>query len=126
MRDVLARYKDKRITIQATVLRFGSHTKLTGRAFQTILLGTVETPEGVILADHCWVYFTKALRDLYLYPGDRLQATARVRVYRKGYVGLESLRKEPGGLDYTLEHLQDCACIQRAQTNGRHDGDESG
>lgn len=116
MREALARLKDQRITIHATVRRQGRMARLQGQQFPTLLLGNVQLPDGTALAEHCWVYLTKTLRELELVPGDVLQCTARVRVYRKGYVGIDSLHKSPGGIDYTFEHLDTCVCIQRAAT----------
>jgi hypothetical protein len=113
MRDILARYNDQRLTILATVLRHGWHSRANGRQFPTLLLGNVHTVSGTRLCEHCWVYRTSTLHALALQPGDLLQCTARVRKYTKGYGGRHATGQRPTGIDYAFEHLEHCVCVLR-------------
>lgn len=119
MREVLARFNDQRIAIRATVLREGAHTRPSSQRFATLLLGQVQTPEGLLLCEHAWVYYTAALRALALQPGDVLQCTARVRRYQKGFLGAHAYRRSPSGIDYTFEHLDTCVCVYRSTLSGQ-------
>ena len=113
MRENLARYANTRLAVQGTVVREG--VRLAGHAtFPTLLLSTLTTPEGSFLADHCWIALTRKLKELALQPGDILACLAHVRQYRKGYLGTAMMLPWTHGVDYTLERLEQCACVQRA------------
>lgn len=122
MRELLARLKDQRILIRAIIKRYGSFNRIHGQKFPTILLGNVQLHDGTPLCDHCWVFLTKTLRELALQPGDVLQCSARVRLYKKGYIGHAHYSEKPPGTDYSFEHLEACVCLQRAHETGGVNG----
>lgn len=126
MRERLARFKDQRISIRALVRRRGSFSRVSGQKFPTILLANVQLHDGTPLADHVWIFETRALRELALQPGDLLACSARVRVYTKGYIGHAHYAEKPPGTDYSFEHLEACVCLRRAKDRRETYGQESG
>lgn len=105
MREELQSREGKRGRFSGTVKRFGSKPAYRGPALATLLLVDVRDEAGNEVTDHLWFVVRKQLKELNLQPGDKIEFTARVKPYAKGYRGRRDLDDAaPVSVDYKLSH----------------------
>lgn len=105
MREALQQRHGKRGQFSGTVQRFGSKPAYRGPNLVTLLLVDVRDEAGTEVADHLWFVVRKQLKSLNLQPGDKIEFTARVKEYVKGYRGRREMDDAaPLSLDYKLSH----------------------
>jgi hypothetical protein len=105
MREVLQDREGKRGRFTATVKRFGSKPAYRGPNLITLLLVDVRDEAGTVVTDHLWSVVRKQLKELSLQPGDKIEFTARVKSYVKGYRGRREDYDLPSvSVDYKLSH----------------------
>jgi hypothetical protein len=105
MREALKERNGKRGRFYGTVKRFGSKPAYKGPPIVTLLLAVVRDEAGTQVTDHLWFVVRKQLKDLNLKPGDKIEFTARVKEYVKGYLGRRELDDAtPPSIDYKLSH----------------------
>ena len=105
MREELQQRNGKRGRFSGTVKRFGSKPAYRGPNLVTLLLVDVRDEAGNEVTDHLWFVVRKQLKELNLQPGDRIEFTARVVEYVKGYKGRRELDDAPPvSVDYKLSH----------------------
>jgi len=106
MRKPLQSLNGQRLTIHATISRFGTKPGWHGATLSTVLLLDVRrSTDNTPLTDHLWFTCGKQFAALHLQPGDRIQLDARVTPYEKGYHGrrAEATGEAWSALDYRLE-----------------------
>ncbi len=109
MREALQERQGKRGRFSGTVKRFGTKPAYRGPAQVTLLLVDVRDEQGTEVTDHIWFVVRKQLKELNLQAGDKIEFTARVKPYTKGYRGSRDRYDEfddrPGvSTDYKLSH----------------------
>lgn len=97
MRDALAAYEGRRITVTATVMKHSMRLGWAGVREPTILLSTITMVDGTLLTDHVWLTVGKRLAAADLHQGDVVQFSARVALYRRGF------HREPDGTVHFTE-----------------------
>jgi hypothetical protein len=104
MREQLEKIEDLRTKFTAVFARFGEKSSYRGPPKKTVLLTYVRNYRGDLLTDHVWLNLTAQLAAANLHPGDLIEFHARVKEYRKGYLGrLEELDLPPPSYDYGLK-----------------------
>ncbi|ABG60194.1 hypothetical protein [Cytophaga hutchinsonii] len=104
MREKLKKIKNERITVVATVSRYGTKKAYKGNDLPTVLLTNIKDAEGNELTDHLWINLTKGYNTLGCSLGDKIQFNARVKDYTKGYRGHREDVYKPISVDYKLSH----------------------
>lgn len=105
MREVLQEREGKRGRFSGTVKRFGKKPAYKGPDLITLLLVDVRDEADNEVTDHLWFVVRKQLKELNLQPGDKIEFTARVKSYIKGYRGRrEDFDLPPMSRDYKLSH----------------------
>jgi len=105
MREVLQSRNGKRGRFSGTVKSFGKKKAYRGPDLVTLLLVDIRDEQGTEVADHLWFVVRKQLKALDLQPGDKIEFTARVKPYIKGYRGRRDLDDAaPVSTDYKLSH----------------------
>jgi hypothetical protein len=84
MREKLKEICGVRARFRGRFERFGERTS-GGYVKRMALLSDITDSKGNEMCDHIWLNLTKAVKALELKPGDRIEFTARVRPYTKGY-----------------------------------------
>lgn len=96
MRTGLQAIEEKRQTFTGVFERIGYKPGYRGSAStMTVLVRNVRNKKGKFLANHVWLNYTKALQELNLDRGNRIEFQARVKEYRKG---------SKGSIDYRLSY----------------------
>jgi hypothetical protein len=104
MRKELAPINEVRCTFTGTFVRIGTKSSF-GYPKQTLLLADVKNSDDKVVTDHTWLNFTKGFAALDLNPGDVVRFDARVKKYRKGYLGYrDDVYDKPVETDYKLSH----------------------
>lgn len=86
MRAELSDYNNRYIKVVCTFVRFGDKNGSKGKS--TVLIrDLINADTGEFLADHMWIEATKEIRNLYLYPDDKIYFVGKVSKYKKGYRG---------------------------------------
>jgi len=83
MREGLMAFDGQRLAVTAMVERFGCRARFSDVFEETLLLRNVRTIDGVLLADHLWLFMGARFGAVDPQPGDVLCFTARVRPYVK-------------------------------------------
>lgn len=115
MRYKLEKYLGTRITIVASVKRYGARVDYVGNQIKTILLGGVKTLDGDDLTDHIWFTCGKSFENLRLQIGDTIQFQAKPKRYMKGYVGRRDVDDRPIQQDIKL--CNPTKIVKRSQKN---------
>jgi hypothetical protein len=105
MREELKAREGKRGKFSGTVARFGQKPAYKGPPIVTMLLRNVCDEQGTQVTDHLWFVVRKQLKELNAQPGDKIEFTARVKPYVKGYRGRRESEDLPSpSVDYKLSH----------------------
>jgi hypothetical protein len=105
VREFLKEREGKRGRFSGTVKRLGSKPAYRGAPLPTLLLVDVRDEAGTLVTDHLWFTVRKQMKELNLQPGDKIEFTARVKPYVKGYRGRrEDDYLPPMSVDYKLSH----------------------
>lgn len=87
MRNELAKQIGERKKFRAVFDRIGKKINYRGYSEETILLkNIVDVDANKLVADHVWFAYTKGFERALLHLGDKIEFTARVKEYKKGYV----------------------------------------
>ena len=121
MRKELKKIEGERDLFIARFVREGSKTGFKGAPLPTILLMDIRrVSDNKLMCDHLWFNKTKAFTALPLTPGLTVQFSARVKQYKKGYlgkrVGLDRQIKE----DFKLSHptqVEIAGGLRKGKTN---------
>lgn len=104
MRKRLKERVGQRLEFTGVFDRLGSKPGYMG-GVRTVLLREVRFKrDGTPATDHLWFSLTKGFDDLGLSPGEKVEFTARVRRYLKGYLGQRHGDVKPPEVDYRLAH----------------------
>jgi hypothetical protein len=105
VREKLKEREGKRGRFTGTVKLFGKKPAYKGPALDTLLLVDVRDEAGTEVTDHLWFVVRKQLKELNLQTGDKIEFTARVKPYVKGYRGRrDDYDLPPVSVDYKLSH----------------------
>jgi hypothetical protein len=107
VREELKQRDGKRGRFTGTVKRFGKKPAYKGAPLDTLLLVDLRDEAGTEVTDHLWFVVRKQLKELNLQPGDKIEFTARVTTYIKGYRGRREDdwdRHTAVSVDYRLSH----------------------
>lgn len=83
MRDELADYRGKRITVIGCFDHFGHRVERDGRKVVTALFQGIEMSDGEFLCPHCHIQFADNMRAYDLQHGERVQFLAIVMSYKR-------------------------------------------
>ena len=112
MRVQLKELCSKKDTVfQATIERFSVISMKAKR--KTILLSNITVEDGLIVTDHVWLNLTKTWNDYQI--GDRVEFTATIQTYKKGYKGkiiFKQIRR-PIESDFKLTNIKGVKLINR-------------
>lgn len=116
MRTELQALDGRRVTFTATFDRYGAYRKgsVAGR---TILLKDVRTLDGRFIAQHIWLNYTAGFdKEGEFVSGERVQFTAMVKPYVKGYFGdrIDDRLARPYTVDYRFTYPRDVVRIGMA------------
>jgi len=109
MRTELQALEGRRLTFTATFDRYGAYRK-GGVAGRTILLRDVRTLDGRFIAHHIWLNYTAGFdKEGEFMHGERVQFTAMVKPYVKGYFGdrIDDRLARPYAVDYRFSYPRD-------------------
>jgi len=105
MRHEMKKIEDVRAVFTGIFVRLGSKPGWRGRMEETVLLKDIREGQGCIVANHLWFNRTVGFAKLALVEGDAVRFCARVKPYRKGYMGRrEDVYDAPVERDYKLSH----------------------
>lgn len=113
MRADLQALEGRRVTFTATFEKYGVFRK-HGVVGRTILLKDVRTLDGRFIAQHIWLNYTAGFdKEGEFVRGERVQFTAMVKPYVKGYFGdrIEDRLARPYMVDYRFTYPRDVVRI---------------
>jgi len=116
MRADLQALEGRRVTFTAMFDKYGVFRK-RGVAGRTILLTDVRTLDRRFIAQHIWVNYTAGFdKEGEFVQGERVEFTAMVKSYVKGYFGdrIDDRLARPYAIDYRFTYPRDVVRIGMA------------
>lgn len=116
MRTDLQALEGRRVTFTATFDKYGVYRK-HGVVGRTILITDVRTFDGRFIAQHIWLNYTAGFdKEGAFVQGERVQFTAMVKPYVKGYFGdrIDDRLARPYAIDYRFTYPRDVVRIGMA------------
>jgi len=105
MRKALAEREGDRARYVGVFERYGTMPAFKGPDLPTVVFKDVcDALSGEPVSDHLWFKLIRAFAALHLQPGDRVAFDARVKAYKKGYLGRREGVYKPAETDYKLSH----------------------
>lgn len=89
-------------TFTGIFIKTGERKLYNGYRLKTVLLADIKDERGNIVADHLWFKETKKFKKVQPFIGDKLQFTAKVGIYTKGYKEYKKNTFCPIKQDYML------------------------